>query len=217
MTPTPNAQVIGYCRVSTTEQGDSGAGLDAQEAVIRAECAHRGWDLVALHREVASGKTTAKRPMLAEALEALESKDGPRALVISKLDRLSRSVIDSVQLLERANGKKWDLVIIDMNVDTSTAMGKAWFGMAAVFAQMYRDQISENTRAGLAAKRAQGVTLGRPRTMPAETIERLRALRAEGLSYRRMADALNDEGIKGSQGGRWFDVSVMRALQRYGA
>ena len=230
MPPTTNTPVIGYCRVSTTEQGDSGAGLDAQESAIRAECDRRGWNLTALHREVASGKTTAKRPLLAQSLAALESPGGPRAVVVTKLDRLSRSIIDAPQLLERAHARGWDIVILDMDVDTSTAMGKAWFGMAAVFAQMYRDQISENTRAGLAAKRAQGVILGRPRANDPrarekrpEQAERMDAalrlistLRAEGLSHERIAARLNDQGIRGPQGGGWFKQSVAQACRRYG-
>jgi DNA invertase Pin-like site-specific DNA recombinase len=65
-------QVIGYCRVSTEEQGDSGLGLKSQRSAINAECERRGWELVAVYEDVLSGRTL-KRPGVAQALETVES------------------------------------------------------------------------------------------------------------------------------------------------
>jgi hypothetical protein len=76
---------------------------------------------------------------------------------------------------------------------------------------------SEATKQGIAAARTRGVRLGRPRTMPPETLVRLRELRAAGLSYRKIAAQMNTEGIPGSQGGRWHETSVRRALADYEA
>ena len=217
MTPASSTPVVGYCRVSTEEQGDSGNGLDAQEDAIRRYADERGWVLT-LVREVASGKTLAKRPILAGALEQLRAKGGPEVLIVTKLDRLSRYAPDAILLADGATREGWGLAVLDMggiNLDTTTAAGKAHLGMMAVMAQMYRDQISENTKAALKAKKARGESVGRPRAMPPETLERLKALRGAGMSYRRMADVLNSEGIKGPQGGGWFQQSVRMACIRY--
>jgi len=220
MTPATNTPVIGLVRVSTEEQEASGAGMDAQEAAIRARCEARGWDLVEIVREAASGKTLAKRPELQSILARLENKTDkhrPQALVVAKLDRLARSMLDYASMLERAERRGWSLVCIEPDNDFSTSSGRMMATMLMGFAQYEREIIGERTRAGLAAKRAQGVILGRPRTMPADALARLRALRSDGLSYRKVAAALNDEGIKGAQGGSWHDGSVIKALRRYGA
>src|SRR5690242_6416178 len=97
---TNGTRVIGYVRVSTSEQGDDGGGLDAQRQTIQAECRHRGWQLVRIEEDVASGKSTGKRPGLARALQAIEGGDA-EALIVAKLDRLSRSLLDFAQLVER--------------------------------------------------------------------------------------------------------------------
>lgn len=213
MTPA-NATVIGYCRVSTEEQGSGGISLDAQEHALAEYAKARGWTVIPM-REIASGTTMAKRPVMQQALAMLDSGEA-QAIMVTKLDRLSRSVIDAFQTMNRAEKRGWDLVILDMGLDTTTAIGKAMFGMAAVFAQLYRDQISENTKAALAQKRRQGITLGRPRKMPKDTIHRMRELRRQGKSYETIALTLNAEGIPGSQGGKWWKQSVAKAFARYG-
>ena len=228
MTPASSTPVVGYCRVSTEEQGDSGNGLDAQEEAIRRYADERGWELT-LVREVASGKTLAKRPILAGALEQLRAKGGPELLIVTKLDRLSRYAPDAILLADGATREGWGLAVLDMggiNLDTTTAAGKAHLGMMAVMAQMYRDQISENTKAALKAKKARGESVGRPRATEqskrpeeaarmAYALERIKALRGSGLSYRAMADVLNSEGVRGPQGGGWFQQSVRMACIRY--
>ena len=84
--------VIGYVRVSTEEQGLSGAGLQAQRAAIIAECERRGWELIEIAEDVGSGKNL-KRPGIRAALDTLAAGDAS-ALVVAKLDRLSRSMLD---------------------------------------------------------------------------------------------------------------------------
>jgi DNA invertase Pin-like site-specific DNA recombinase len=82
-------RVVGYVRVSTDEQADSGVGLDAQRTAIVGECARRGWRLVAVHTDAGvSGKSMKGRPALAEALHAVESGQA-EGIVVAKLDRLS--------------------------------------------------------------------------------------------------------------------------------
>lgn len=227
MTPTPNTPVIGYARVSTDEQGDTGAGLDAQEHAIRAACEARGWQLTQIIREVASGATTARRPALRDVLDRLEQPDGPTALVVAKLDRLTRSVADGARLFERSKAKGWAIVALDLGVDTTTPAGELVANVMVAVGQWERRTISDRTKVALAQKRRQGVRLGRPPSIdqskrPAEAkamkraLKVMRPLRAEGRSYRTIAQALNEQNITGPQGGRYTDMTVRAALLRYG-
>ncbi len=105
-------RVIGYVRVSTEEQGSSGAGLDAQRAAIRAECERRGWALVRVEEDVLSARTM-NRPGLRSALESCRSGEVD-GVVVAKLDRLSRSIVDFGNLLEEARRRGFNVVALDL-------------------------------------------------------------------------------------------------------
>jgi DNA invertase Pin-like site-specific DNA recombinase len=206
--------VVGYIRVSTEEQSESGGGLEAQRRSIEGACVTRGWTLAAMYQDVASGKSLEKRPQLAEARAAIRRGDAS-GLVVAKLDRLSRSVIDAAQLIETARREGWNLVALDLGVDFSTAAGSAMAQMTAVFAELERRLIGERTRAALAVKRAQGVRLGRPPVMGIEVARRIRRERRRGASLRQIADRLNYDGVATAHGGaRWHASTVQRALRR---
>jgi DNA invertase Pin-like site-specific DNA recombinase len=88
--------------------------------------------------------------------------------------------------------------------------------MAAVmssFAQFERDLIGQRTRAALAVKKAQGIKLGRERSIPDSSIEAMRALRTGGLTYRQVAERLNAEGVQTGRGGTWWPATVQQALK----
>ena len=124
--PSPPLQprVVGYVRVSTTEQADSGLGLEAQRAAITGEAARRGWDLVATFEDAGrSGTSMRGRDGIAQALRAVEGTIAS-TLVVAKLDRLSRSLIDFTALMERSRRKGWNLVALDLGVDTTTPAGE---------------------------------------------------------------------------------------------
>src|SRR3954471_1809374 len=88
------------------------------------------------------------------------------ALMAAKLDRVSRSIGDLARLMDTAARERWALVLLDVAVDTSTSMGEALAGMAAVFGQLERRLIGDRTKAALAVAKARGTRLGRPATMP---------------------------------------------------
>jgi DNA invertase Pin-like site-specific DNA recombinase len=111
-------RVIGYVRVSTAEQGTNGAGLDAQRAAIEAECDRRTWQLIRIEEDVLSGRTL-RRPGLQRGLEACRSAEAD-GVVVAKLDRLSRSLVDFAGLLGEAQAGGWNLVALDLGVDLST-------------------------------------------------------------------------------------------------
>src|SRR5690349_20842452 len=94
-------QVLGYARVSTGEQADSRAGLEAQRAAIEAECRRRGWTIVEMIEDAGYSAKDLKRPGIKRALEEL-GRGRADALVVAKLDRLSRSMIDFTALMGRA-------------------------------------------------------------------------------------------------------------------
>jgi DNA invertase Pin-like site-specific DNA recombinase len=206
-------KVVGYVRVSTSEQADSGLGLEAQRAAITDEAERRGWQLLAIHEEAgASAKTTARRPALARVLDAVEKGEAD-ALVVAKLDRLSRSMADFTRLMERSWKKGWALVALDLGVDTTTPAGEMIANSVANFSQFERRLIGQRTKDALAVKKAQGVPLGRPRTMPDKIVRKIERLRAKGMSIRGIAERLNAERVPTAHGGaRWHASTVQKVL-----
>src|SRR2546425_3117507 len=116
--------VAAYLRVSTSEQADSGAGLEAQAHAIVREAERRGWDRVCVFTDAAisGSKSADDRAALSAALAFVESSKG--VLVVSKLDRLTRSLRDFADILERSRRRGWSLIALDINVDTSTPSGE---------------------------------------------------------------------------------------------
>jgi len=206
-------RVIAYARVSTEEQGLSGAGMEAQRAAIVAECERRGWALVESFEDVGAGKNL-KRPGVQAALEAL-SRGEASALVVAKLDRLSRSMLDFAGVMASAQKQSWALVALDCAVDTTTPAGEAMAHVLATFAQFERRLIGQRTREALAIKRAEGVRLGRPSAVSPKLAERIRAERAGGATLRQIADRLNQESVPTPRGGsEWRPSSLERVLAR---
>lgn len=230
--PTPpddRRPVVIYCRVSTREQGDSQLGLDAQEEACRRECDRRDWRVVEVVREVVSGER-ADRPLFSKAIGAARHHRG--ILLAAKADRLSRGgPMKVLPLFEQAGREGWSVYALDLpEIDTTTGMGEFVLTIIAAVNRLERRMIGERTRAALRQAQARGVKVGRPDALdprarasrPEDTarmeraLPRLRALRLEGLSYRRIAAALNEEGVASVEGGRWHDRSVRLALLRYG-
>jgi len=171
--------VVAYLRVSTEEQADSGAGLAAQEAAIRAECERRELPLLAMHTDAGVSGKFLVRPALTAALANLDAGRGT-VLMVSRLDRLTRSVHDASGLMQRAENSGWGLVALDAPVDTTTPAGRAMAQILSVFAELERRLIGERTKAALAIKRDQGVVLGRPRTLPDKVVKRILKERGAG-------------------------------------
>ncbi|MDI6102246.1 recombinase family protein [Actinoplanes sp. NEAU-A12] len=205
----PQNTAVAYLRVSTEEQAESGAGIAAQRAAIEAEAARRGWVIVGWHTDAgASGKSMTKRPALADALEAVEGGEAA-TLVVAKLDRLSRSLVDFAALMERARGNGWNLVALDLGIDLSTPAGEFLASVMASAAQWERRIIGQRTREGLAAKKAAGVRLGRPASLPTEVRSRIVKAHREGANYSAIARSLNADRVPTAQGGKqWYPATV---------
>jgi DNA invertase Pin-like site-specific DNA recombinase len=163
---------IGYGRVSTRDQNP-----DAQEDALRAaRC-----DRIYIDRGV-SGRL-ARRPELDRALDFARSGD---ALVITKLDRLGRSVKNLVDEVLALEARGIDLVVLDQGIDTTTPAGRMMFHVLSALAEFEAAMISERTRDGLAAARARGRLGGRPRALSPD----------QRLIARQMYDATADDGCR---------------------
>jgi DNA invertase Pin-like site-specific DNA recombinase len=210
-------KVIAYIRVSTDEQLDSGAGLEAQRQAIRQECQRRDWVMAEMYEDAASGRALAGRQGLKAALAALEGRRAG-ALVVAKLDRLSRSLLDFAALMELSRRKGWALVALDLGVDTTTPSGEMMANVLAVFAQFERRLIGQRTREALAVKRRQGVRLGRPPTMALDIVRRIQRARSRGATLAAIAAALDSEGVPTAHGGqRWHVSTIQRVLKGHRA
>ena len=204
--------VIGYLRVSTEEQARSGLGMEAQRHRIVEEAKHRDWSVSWITDD---GYTAANlnRPGITTALLSLRNGDCD-AIVVSKLDRLSRSLLDFAALTERARAEGWAVIALDLGVDMTTPAGEMLANVLASFAQYERRLISQRTRDALQALKSQGRRLGRPRAVSAATAAHIGRWRAAGASWQGCADALNAAGVATGHGGRQWYASTVRAVHR---
>ncbi|BCO38053.1 recombinase RecB [Mycobacterium heckeshornense] len=201
--------MFGYCRVSTEEQAEKRNGLQAQRATIDAEAERRGWAVEHYTDAGVSGKVIG--PQLREVLQLLASGQGD-GLVVAKLDRLSRSIVNAANIIEAAHAQGWSLVVLDLGVDLTTAAGRMVAMNLVNFAQYERELISERTKAGLAAKRARGERLGRPRQATPGVVRRIVMDRNTGLSFAKIATTLAAEGILSPAGLPTWQTSTVRRI-----
>jgi DNA invertase Pin-like site-specific DNA recombinase len=207
-------RVIGYVRVSTVDQADSGAGLEVQRGAIIAECARRGWELLEIIEDAGASGKSLNRPGLQKALDTL-STGGAEVLVTSKLDRLSRSVKDFCEVVDLSQYYGWKLIVMDCNVDTSTPAGEMLANIMATFAQFERRMIGTRTKEALKVKKDQGVKLGRPVNLSTEVLDLIAEQRRSGASYAKIADTLNAQSVPTAQGGaKWYPSTVQQTMAR---
>jgi DNA invertase Pin-like site-specific DNA recombinase len=223
---------IGYIRVSSEEQADSGLGLEAQRQRIAAYCTMKGLHLAEVFEDpgVSAGKPLASRPAGSRLLAA--ARKGKAVVVVAKLDRMFRSVADAANVIDDFDKKGIQLVAISEAFDMTSPYGRAMAQMASVFAELERAMIRERTRSAMGVKRARGERIsghapfgwdfgpdGRlvENAREQEIIARMRQLRAEGLSYRSIGTRLDQEGIRPKRGRRWIHTTVKSILMRNAA
>ncbi|MHB8311685.1 MAG: recombinase family protein [Candidatus Dormibacteria bacterium] len=217
MRPSSLTPVIGYARVSTLEQGDSGLGLAAQEAAIRAACRARGLQLLRIHQDVASGGSLDGRPELATALATVRAAARPLWWSPSWTGS-ARSIHDFSGLLEQARREGWGLVVVDLGADTMTPPGELVANVTASTSQYERRRIGQRTRQALAAKRAQGVRLGRPPEVAVEVQARILSLHRKRWTATAIARTLEADVGPAPRGGTcWHVATVARILARSGS
>jgi DNA invertase Pin-like site-specific DNA recombinase len=218
-----------YRRVSTQEQGQSRNGLEGQLAALQAFCAAEGIEVAGDYVEVASGKHGPEgRPLLRQALDAARRTGA--LLLVSKLDRLSRSVEFVSTLMN--NGPRFATVEDGLGVDPFM------LHLKASLAEKERAMIGERTKAALAALKARGVVLGwashkEPSVSRSKALCRgarsnmrsadafassvaptIMSLQASGRTLAEVADELNKLGVRTARGGKWYASTVCNLLQR---
>ncbi|MBX7501707.1 recombinase family protein [Qipengyuania sp. YG27] len=202
---------VSYLRVSTSRQGISGLGLDAQRQTVASYLAGNSGDLVEEFMEVESGAKS-RRPILEAALDAC--RQNKATLVIAKLDRLARNVAFISQLMET----RVEFVACD-----APYANRLMLHIMSAFAEHEREQISVRTKVALAAAKARGVRLGPHGKILAEQNRRAAIGFAEGLrsqfeelfldgnrTLTSVADELNRRGLSTRQGHSWTATQVSR-------
>lgn len=167
---------IGYARVSTT-----GQSLDVQlDRLAKANCGR-------VYKEKLSGRT-ADRPQFKECLSYLREGD---TLVVTRLDRLARSVVHLAQLAERFEHEGIALVVLDQNIDTETPTGRLMFNMLAAIAEFETDLRAERQAEGIAKAYEHGVQFGRPRKLTPELCKQIKTRRDRGETIGQIAKQYN--------------------------
>jgi len=184
-TTTPKRVAL-YARVSTDKQSTENQLRELREAAAR-----MGWQVVGefVDHGISGAKSRKDRPRLDSMLKGVARKEFDLVAAWS-VDRLGRSLIDLVELLQELHSMGVDLYLHQQGINTTTPAGKALFGMMGVFAEFERGMIRERVKSGLARARKNGtksgLAIGRP-TVSAEVEQRIRELRAEGLGMLKIA------------------------------
>jgi len=222
-------KALGYIRVSSDEQVQEGISLDAQRARIATWCEMSGADLVDVVDDagISGSVPLANRPN-GFRIEALFRARAPEvdAVVIVRLDRLSRDAADALRYLKAFSNGKVGLVSIADRIDLSSPQGRAMAGMGAIFSELERNLIAQRTADALRQLRATGRVYGSlpfgfseecgylvPDEAEQAILGRIVDLRDAGRSYLAIADELNRDGIPGKRGGIWFGMSVRSVLR----
>lgn len=165
---------IGYARISTKSQRDS---LHNQQEQLKSVGCEK------IYAEVASG-IKSKRPQLDKALDYAREGD---TLIVTRLDRLGRSTLDTLKTLQAIDEKGVRVQALDLDLDTQTPAGRLVISVIASLAQWERDLLVERTKEGLAHARSQGRYGGRPTALTAEQKKAVRSALKGGMSANSVA------------------------------
>ena len=215
---------IGYIRVSTDEQARSGISLDLQESKIRDYTKLNDLELSKVIRDEGESGKDLKRPGMEEVINLVNGRK-IEGIIVYKLDRLSRKVIDTLNLIEQFDRHGVAFHSITERIDTKTAMGKFFITILSALAQMERDMISERTKGALNYKRSQGGLAGgipygftskgkkkEARLTKDDTEQKILKTildtHAAGGSYNKIANELNRQEISTRSNGKWYPQTI---------
>lgn len=210
-------RAIGYARVSTDKQADFGVSLEAQTEKVKAMAVVQGAELVDMIVDAGESAKSLNRPGMTRLL-ALVDGGSIDVVIVAKLDRLTRSVKDLGELLERFQRRGVSLVSVAESLDTGTAAGRLVLNVMASVSQWERESVAERTKDALSYKRANGECVGtvpfgyrlatdRKHLEPDEAeqaiLSTMRDLRGLGYTLVEVAAALNEQGFRTRKGGEW--------------
>ena len=219
-------RVAGYVRVSSDRQAEEGYSIEEQIDRLTAYCHAMGWHVVKFYTDAGYSGGNMNRPALTDLIEAAQSRLID-AVVVYKLDRLSRSQRDTLTIIEGFLEHGVDFVSMTENFDTSTPFGKATIGILSVFAQLEREQIKERCSLGRAGRAKEGkyrgggyVPIGYDYkdgsliVNPSEAmqIRELHELYQKGESFRAIARIFTEKGYTHKYG-TWEVYRVSRVLR----
>jgi DNA invertase Pin-like site-specific DNA recombinase len=221
-------RTIAYLRVSTEKQADRGVSLEAQRAKAEAYAQLYDLELVEVIVDAGVSAKTLDRPGLQRALTLLRSGQA-EALLVAKLDRLTRSVVHLGELLEEYfAGGKWALLSVGEQIDTRSAAGRLVLNILASVSQWEREAIGERTSTALQHKAARGEYTGgrapfgyrvsadgtqlEPDPAEQSVIELARGLRERQASLREVAAVLEGRGMRSRTGRTFSPVQVARMV-----
>ena len=209
----PALRAITYGRVSTGKQATSGISLDDQAEKLAEVVDSRGWVHIAhLTDPGLSGRKMTNRKGLLDALSRLDRNEAD-VLVAAKIDRVSRSTTDFARLLDQAEKKGWKLVVLDADVDTTTAAGRLLVDVVSAAASFESRRIGERAKSVHAVRRAQGKRAGQSPLLPDDVRLRIAGEHAEGKSLNAIASALNEEGVSTAKGGKWYASTISHVIR----
>ena len=221
-------QAIGYVRVSTDRQADTGVSLEAQESKIRAVATVQGADLLEVVVDGGESAKSLNRPGL-QGLLGLVNSGKIDAVIVAKLDRLTRSVKDLCSLLELFEKRKVALISVAESLDTGSAAGRLVITIMGAVSQWEREAIGERTRDALRHKRSQGRRIGNiafgsrlaqdgehlePDPAEQAAVTEIERLRRNGTPLRGIAATLNRHAYRTRRGTPWRLESVARVLKQ---
>jgi DNA invertase Pin-like site-specific DNA recombinase len=221
---------IGYVRVSTLEQAREGISLEHQRAKIKSYCVLHDIELVGIIEDAGKSGKNLNREGICALMEQIKNRQ-INAVIVYKMDRLSRRVIDTLNLIELMKKHDIEFHAITDAIDTKTATGKFVLNIMASLAQMERDLISERTKDALSMKIAKhervgsvryGFNLGADGKTLVEDSEQQKAIKTmhdlhrNGCSYRTICAELGEQGFA-PMGQKWHAKTVMSVLKRTAA
>jgi site-specific DNA recombinase len=206
-------QAVGYVRVSTEDQARDGVSMDAQQAKLEAYALVKDWTLVQVIRDEGYSAKHLRRPGLEELITLVTSRQ-VEAVIVYKLDRLTRSVSDLDKLVRLLDRHDVALVSLQESLDATTTTSRLMMNLLASVSQWEREVIGERTRDALQHLKVQGKRYCHTVYADAEVISLMHQLRAQGYSYARIADHFNQAGIPTALGKPWQAMVVWGIVKR---
>lgn len=208
-------RAIGYTRVSTREQAD-GYSLDQQRKAIEAEAERRGWELTEVIEDAGYSGRNDNRPGLKRAVGLLSKRNGPDAIIVVRLDRITRRLKYLAEFIDLSAKQRWAFVAMDKDIDTTSANGRMTANIMGSIAQWESEINGERTSAGMreayAQARANGEqpAFGYQRLTPDRIVARIVRARKRGDSYRRIAERLDRQKVPTPKpdSKRWYPSTV---------
>ena len=198
-------KLVGYVRIGAREREGDRPSLDIQRRGLENAARAGGWELIRVEEDVRSGRSV-RRPGLRAALAACRAGEAD-GIVVARLDRLTYSLSDLAELVSEAVERGYTIVSLQPAVDIASDGGRA-------VGEVLAEAASWQPRAIASAGRALTGRPGRPSSTPGPVAERIRDLRAQGMTLQAICDTLNAEGVPTPRGGAEWRPTSLRSVLR---